>query len=182
MLSETDKILVKRLINHDEKALLLFYRKYKKQLFKFIKNRVDNHSDAEEVLQDSFMSFLESLRDFRGNSSLKTFLYAIAKRKAIDKLRRKKVKKILFSRLPENVVNSLNAIIIDSELDRVILSRKIENIFERLPHDYATVLRLKYRDGYKVAEIAVKLKISFKSAESLIFRARRAFVHLYNST
>jgi RNA polymerase sigma-70 factor (ECF subfamily) len=49
------------------------------------------------LTQDTFVDFLEALRDFRYQSSLKTFIFSIAKNKNIDWLRKKKIKKIIFS-------------------------------------------------------------------------------------
>lgn len=179
VLTTEDKKTIQKLIRRDEKMLFKFYRVHKKPLMNFILQRLNSRQDAEEVLQDSFIGFIESLRDFRGKSSLKTFLYSIAKRKVIDKLRKKKVKRILFSHFPEGVVESLATVLLDPELETAALAKSIEDVLKKLPNDYATVLRLKYRDGYKVAEIAEKINLSFKATESLIFRARQAFVKVY---
>lgn len=176
----SDSVLINKIKNRDEKALFQFYQEHKKSLYNFILRSIKDREDAEEILQDSFFSFIESLRDFRGQSSLKTFLYSIAKNKTIDKIRKKKIKKILFSRLPASLVESMASIVMDDELDRKLLEKNIETVLSRLPNDYALVLRLKYKEGYKVAEIAGQIKLSFKATESLIFRARKAFLIAYN--
>jgi len=144
----------------------------------YLMRRLDFH-DAEEVFQDSLIAFIEALRSFRGQSSLKTFLYSIAKRKAIDKIRRKRVKKILFSYFPDHVVDSLATVFLKDDLERDYVANKIETVFSKLPNDYALVLRLKYKEDYKVAEIARKVKLPFKTTESLLFRARKAFIKTY---
>lgn len=179
MLSKGDKRLLNDLLHRREKALFYFYRQNKQPLFKFISARIGDREDIQEVLQDSFFAFIESLRDFRGQASLKTFLYSIAKNKIVDKLRKKKLKRILFSHFPQSVINSLGVFFKDDDIDRNHLAGKINDVFSLLPHDYATVLRLKYQDGYNVVEIAEQIKLSFKATESLIFRARRAFVKIY---
>lgn len=181
MLTEVDKKLVESIINRDESALNTFYRAHKNPLLSFIQRSLKDRLEAEEVLQDSFFSFIESLRDFRGQSSLKTFLYSIAKNKTIDKLRKKRIKQMFFSHLPTQFVESIAAIFLDDEMDRKVVAQKIESVFKKLPHDYVTVLRLKYTEGYKVAEIAERIKLSFKATESLIFRARKAFVIAYHA-
>lgn len=180
-MNEKDKKIIDKIKNKNEKALFLFYKEYKKSLYSFILRSIKDCEDAEEILQDTFFSFIEALRDFRGQSSLKTFLYSIAKNKIIDKIRKKKIKKLLFSHLPQGFVESLSSILMDDEIDKKMLARNIETVFNKLPNDYATVLRLKYREGYKVAEIAEKIKLSFKATESLIFRARKAFLVAYET-
>ena len=181
MLTEQDHKTIKGIIKRDEKTLLQFYTEHKKPLFQFILRHLDNVHDAEEVLQDSFLAFVEALRDFRGQSSLKTFLFSIAKNKTVDKLRKKKLKQMLFSYIPAPIVESLAHVFLDDEIDKKQLIEKIDSVFGKLPHDYALVLRLKYTEGYKVAEIASKIKLSFKATESLIFRARKAFIIAYKT-
>ncbi len=180
MITEKDKKLIEKIINKDEKAFFEFYQKNKSRLFNFINRQIQNREDSEEVLQDSFLALIDGLRDFRGQSSLKTFLFSIAKNKAINKLRKKKIKNFLFSHLPKNIIESIASVLMNEELDRKLLTEKINKTFKKLPNDYALVLRLKYKEGYKVAEIAKKLQLSFKAAESLIFRARQAFIKLYS--
>ena len=146
--------LYARIIRRDEVALYNFYKTHRQPLYNFILRQIKDKADAEEILQDAFLGFIESLRDFRWQSTMKTFLFSIAKNKIIDKLRRRKLKKILFSSLPKGFVESLSTILLDDEIDRKFVSQKIDNILQKLPNDYATVLRLKYKEGYKVQEIA----------------------------
>lgn len=180
-LSSQEKKLVDKIIKRDEKALWSFYQKYKKPVFNYIYRQVNDQYLAEEITQDVFFSFIENLRDFRGQCSLKTFLYSIVKHKVIDAIRKKKLKKILFSRLPEYVVEGLSTIILDDELERRELAIKIKETFIKLPKDYRLILRLKYIKGEKVKKIAQQLTMSFKATESLLFRARKAFIRIFNS-
>lgn len=179
MFSEKDKHVLEALIKRDEKTLWRFYKDYKKPLLHFILKHLNDINDAEEVLQDSFLAFVEGLRDFRRQSSLKTFLFAIAKNKIVDKLRKKKLKQILFSYIPQPIIESVASVFLDDDIDKKILTQKIDAVLGKLPNDYALVLRLKYKEGYKVAEIAERIKLSLKATESLIFRARKAFVVAY---
>ena len=54
-----------------------------------------------------------------------------------------------------------------------------EQTFRKLTPTYQVILKLKYVYGYSVEEIAEKLSITFKSAESQLFRARKAFASYY---
>lgn len=180
MLTEKDKKLIERIINKNEKALFGFYQEQKSALFNFILRKTNDQELSEEILQDVFLSFIEGLRDFRGQSSLKTFLYSIAKHKIVDAFRKRKIKRILFSHLPKGLIESFLSIVAEDDLNKKFLIKKIEKVFYKLPNDYSMVLRLKYKEGYKVAEIAEIIKSSFKATESLIFRARKAFIKIYN--
>ena len=74
----------------DEKALLSFYRAHHASILQFIYKQVGQKDVAEELTQDSFLDFIEGLRNFRGESTLKTYLFSIARFKIIDYIKKKK--------------------------------------------------------------------------------------------
>ena len=170
--------LCERLKRGDEAAFERFYKDYKKPLYSFIYRQIKKKEVAEEILNKTFFAFFEALRDFQGKSSLKTYLYSIAKHKIIDYYRRKKIKEVFLSRLPEPVISGLK-VFLDDELEKEELREKIKRTFELLPNDYKKILRLKYIEGLKVKEIAKQFKLKFKATESLLFRARKAFVKVF---
>lgn len=179
-LSQEDQELLKSLLNREEKALHKLYNLYQKQLYKFAYRQLGDPNKAQEITQDIFFDFIEKLRDFRGESSIKTFLFSIARYKVIDVIRRKKIKHILFSAIPVPIVEGLTAVFFDDELEKKELTQKIEKVFSKLPNDYALILRLKYLDGAKLKAIAEKFSLSFKATESLLFRARHAFIQKFH--
>lgn len=174
--------IVERILKKDERALRLFYNQYYKQIFNFIYRKTKKYHLTEELTQDTFIDFLDALRDFRFQSSLKTFIFSIAKNKAIDWIRRKKIKNIIFSMLPNYVVEGLKVVLIDEELEKKALAKKITHVFAKLPNDYRRILRQKYIEEAKVDKIAHDLNLGFKATESLLFRARKAFVKIFNAT
>jgi len=179
MLSGDDKEILKKILAQDSRATYSFYMCYKKPLLSFIMKMVNDRNDAEEVLQDSFVAFFESLRSFREQSSLKTYLFAIAKHRSIDKLRRRKLKRVLFSCFPEGVVDGFKTVLLDDELDKRALAKSIKRAFSLIPKDYAHIIRLKYLEGDSVKDIARKMSITDKAAESMLFRARKSFAKSY---
>jgi RNA polymerase sigma-70 factor (ECF subfamily) len=177
--SQEEKEIVKKIINKDTMTFFRFYKKNYSLVFNFIKNKITDKGKAEELTQDVFLDFIEALRDFHFQSSLTTFILAIAKNKVIDEIRKKKIKKILFSHLPNFLVESLRVVFIEEELDKKELRKKIETVFKKLPKDYRLILRLKYIENKKVTQIAKKFKMKFKATESLLFRARKAFIRIF---
>lgn len=173
---------VQKIIAGDEKTLFIFYKTHHVSLCNFIYKRIGNRDVAEELTQDTFMDFIEGLRNFRGISSIKTYLYSIARFKAIDYIKKKKVRNIFFSSLPAQLVENIMAVFIDDDIEKTEVAEKIKNVIYRLPNDYQLVLRLKYMDGKKVQDIANALTLSFKATESLLFRARKAFIKTFHST
>lgn len=177
--SQNDRRIVQGILAGDERALKTFYDQYCPSLASFIRNKIRNEADAEEILQDTLLATIEALRDFSFKSSLFTFICSIAIHKVIDFYRRKKIKHMVFSAIPD--VEPLLATLTSPEdtLDEELLRQKIRETFNSLAPMYRKILQLKYIYGYSVTEIAERLSISFKSAESQLFRARKAFAAAY---
>ncbi len=175
-----EKQLVAAILGGKETALRKFYRYYSSRMLTFIRRKIDNENDAEEILQDTLLATLEGLRDFSFRSSLLTFICAIAMHKIIDFYRKKKLKNIVFSKIKD--IEPLVSTLVGPEnaLDEELVKQKIKVVFGTLTPTYRLILELKYIQGYTVTEIAEKLSISFKSAESQLFRARKAFVAIYS--
>jgi len=171
--------VLNRVKNGDEKALLFIYKKYSSPLFQFIHRQVRDVYSSEELVQDVFLGCIDGIREGREIVSFSAYIYTIARYKTIDFIRRKKIKKVFFSALPEQIVNGCAALLFNEKVHREEVADIIEGVLNCLPHEYALIIRLKYIDGLTVKKIACKLTVSFKAAESMLFRARRAFSHRY---
>lgn len=180
--SQKEKIIIGKILQKDEKALFEVYNMYRRPLYNFVNKQLNDSHKAEELIQDIFFDFIESLRDFQYECSLKTYLFSIARNKVIDTIRKKKIKRILFSSMPAYILESLTAVMFDDGLEKKELSTKIKDVFDHLPNDYKMVLRLKYIEGVKVKTIANKLSLGFKATESLIYRARKAFIKVFQTS
>jgi len=177
----SDEQLVERILERDQIALHEFYQRYKLKLLRFIRGKIDREEDCEEILQDTLFGFLESLRDFHGKSSIKTFLFSICHHKVIDFYRRKKMKHVVFSQMPQLEALISPLIAPEEELDATLIKERITEVFGILLPAYREILTYKYLEDMSVGEIAQKLRLSFKSAESRLFRARKAFVEAFEN-
>jgi RNA polymerase sigma-70 factor (ECF subfamily) len=174
-----DEVLIQRILNKDKQALYQFYQRYRKKLLFHIQQKIDKEQDVEEVFQDTFFAFLEAIRDFHGQSKVQTFLYAICNHKIIDFYRRKKIKHVVFSQVPQLEMLISPLVGPDQELDATEMKEKIKKVLDSLPPVYRQVLTYKYIEGYSVEWIANTMRLTFKSVESKLFRARKAFVAAY---
>lgn len=178
---QQDLELVNKILSKNEKALRSYYKTYMPKLKAFISRKIDDEKDAEETLQDVLLVSLDAMRDFVGQSSLYTYIYSIAKHKVIDYYRRRKLKQIVFSRIPaiENLISHLNSP--EQKYDIKELKEKIAMCFKLLKPRYQEVLQLKYVEGMTVVEISKTTSESIKSVESLLFRARKLFAKVYKT-
>ena len=91
-----DITLVSQLLKKDRRSAGVFYKTYAPKIKQYVHAKVGVYEDAEDVVQDILFAFLEACRDFRGNSSIQTYLYSIAHHKVIDYYRKKKIKQLVF--------------------------------------------------------------------------------------
>jgi RNA polymerase sigma factor (sigma-70 family) len=180
-MNESDIAVVKGILARDEQALSCFYLQYKGKLLSYLRHKVDKEEDCEELLQDTLFAFIESLRDFEGRSSIKTFLFSICQHKVIDYYRRKKIKHLVFSQIPQLEYLISPFLQPEEVLDAAIIKGKIKSALHALSPVYRDILLLKYEEGLSVEDIARKLSLTFKSTEARLFRARKAFVTAFGA-
>jgi RNA polymerase sigma-70 factor, ECF subfamily len=171
----SDQDIVNKILKGDENALEYFYHKNKSRLFLFIKTKVTNEKDAEELLTDIFLSTIDNLDHFQGKCALFSFLCSVASHKIIDYYRKRKIKCIFFSENPylEKIISKIS--LPEEELEKKLLSLKINKIFSVIAPKYKQILIQKYIEGFSIKEIALKSQMNIKQTESLLFRARKVF-------
>jgi RNA polymerase sigma-70 factor (ECF subfamily) len=137
----------------EEKEFKKLYQRYRTRLLYFILRKVEKLEDAEEILQDTFISALDSLPLFS---------------------RKKKLKTIVFSRFPQLEKIVSQALSPEAALEAKELEEEVVQCLKGLSEGYARILRLKYIDGLSYRQIAKKLKKPVKAIESKLSRARKA--------
>jgi RNA polymerase sigma-70 factor, ECF subfamily len=73
-----EKILVRRLRDHDERAFGEFVAAYQNQVFNLIFRMLGNRQEAEDVAQEVFITIFKNIENFRGDCRLSTWIYRIA--------------------------------------------------------------------------------------------------------
>lgn len=170
-----EKIQLSKIINQDPRELLKLYKTINPVLQSFFLKKIQNPQDRQEIIQDTLLSILDSLPAFNYNSSLKTYIYSIARHELVDYYRKKKIKNLLFSHFPflENLIDK--ALGPQLALEEKEKKQQIYQTFKKLNEGYSLILRLRYIEGLSVNQISKKLNLSYKAAESRLSRARLAF-------
>jgi len=176
-----EKELITKIIAQDKKAIKYFYQKHYACLLNFVLRKIDKQEDAEEIVQDVLMDALDSMPFFKGNSSLFSWVCGIAKHNMADFYRKQKIKRIVFSKLPWLKKIADEALSPEFAYEKKQLQKRFFKVLSALPEGFSQILRLKYIDSLSVSEIAENLEISYKAAESKLFRARVAFREEYTN-
>jgi RNA polymerase sigma-70 factor (ECF subfamily) len=182
--THNDWALSRRILNGDEEAFRALFDDMFPRLYRFALARLSgDREQARELVQLTFCRAFERLDSYRGESSLFGWLCQIC-RNAIADLGRGREREGRHLCLPEEdaaldaILESLAAPADDEPESRVWRSelvRLIQAALDCLPGHYGDVLEWKYVDDLSVKEIAERLAIGPKAAESCLTRAREAF-------
>ena len=86
--TEVEQLLVKRIRAGESDAWSDMIDRYEGRLLAFVESRLSNRSAAEDIVQEAFMGFLNSLPNYDGKRSLESYLFSICAYKLTDYLRR----------------------------------------------------------------------------------------------
>jgi RNA polymerase sigma-70 factor (ECF subfamily) len=180
---DTDRALVTRLLNGRDDAFADFFDLMFPRVYRFALARLGEREDAaEDVAQATLCQVVRRLETWRGEASLFTWVCTIC-RHEIEAWRRKHPGEAsieLAEDAPEirAALESLYAresCRTQTAAERRELATLVQRVLDHLPTHYGSVLEWKYLDELPVREIASRLDLSEKAAESLLTRARAAF-------
>ncbi len=175
-----------RILKGDRAAAESLFERSIDAVYEFVHYRVGgDRGIAEAIVQDTLLVACDRLADFQGRSSIHTWLCGIAKNK-IRQLRKKK-QPIALDDLLDQVDPEIDLILLGIETEEIpdaVLERRetrelVGAALSSLPPGYRDALVQKYVDELPVAEIARRHGKSEKAAESILTRARVAFVKVF---
>jgi RNA polymerase sigma-70 factor (ECF subfamily) len=182
MAEHPDRFLAARMVRGDEVAFGEFFETHFPALFRFAMPRVGNDATvAEEVVQAALCRAVRKLGSYRGEAALLTWLCTFCRHEIsahFERQQRVPPMVDLIDDIPEvrAALESLGAAERpEAALRRNETSRLVQLVLDRLPGRYGDALEWKYIDGLSVAEIAERLGVGIKAAESTLTRARAAF-------
>ena len=159
---ESDKEFVKDL-----------YIKHEQMMYKIAYNILHNRTDAEDVVQDTFMKIIDNLEKIRriDNNETKFYLSVMTKHAAKDMQRKA-------NHLPESItMEEIDEIEADTSVESSVMTKiaaeRIKEVLRSLPSNEYEILFLNLIIGYQPSEIAKMYGISSNTARQQIFRAKQ---------
>ncbi len=159
-----DRYLVWQLKRSSEWALRRIYNRYETDLFALARSLLGRTGPAEDVLQDVFVKFIESIDRFELTGSLKGYLAQCVVNRARDYLRRDRCRAgeplETAQGTPSRQHSPLDAAIVNERRERLIAA------LAELPDEQREVVLLHLQTGLKFREIADVQRVSAKTTES----------------
>ncbi len=167
---KTDAELYKEFLNGKEEAFNNIIRKYRKPLISFIMRFIKNIEVAEDIAQDTFVYVLINKTEYDFKYSLKTYLYTIAKCRAINYLKRER-KVVSYD---EAYMREKEEVYIDEDLIKEENKKEIYEAIGKLKKSYQIVIYLKDIEGLKYKEISRILNKTVPQLKMMTHRARKS--------
>jgi RNA polymerase sigma-70 factor (ECF subfamily) len=165
----------------EEVAFEALLKRYQSKIYRIALSVTKRREDAEEVLQDVFLSVYRKIAGFDGRSAFGTWLYRIAVNTALMKLRgREPAHESIDEYLPQFAGGRHARMIADwSEgADEVILRKEraqiVRQAIETLPPEYRVALVLRDLEGLSNSEVAEVLGATIPTVKARLHRARLA--------
>ena len=182
-MTSRDLDLARRLVAWDEAAFEVFFAEYFPRLYRFARVRLGGDKDAaEEVAQTTLIKALAKVRTYRGEAALFTWLCSLCRHEISAWFARTGRTSHLSladdsseARAVLDAIASLSHDDPEQEYQRQEMSRLVHAALDHLPERYSDALLWKYIEGMSVEDIARRLGLGYKAAESLLTRARHAF-------
>lgn len=156
----------------NEEAYKELMENYKKPLVNLVYSIISDYEEAEEIVQDTFVSFYIKRESFEGRSKIYTWLYRVSFNRAIDYIRKKEREKKY--RLKEYRNFEMQESVNDNSINKIILADALSKLNEtfRIP------LLMSEYENYSYEEISKKLDLPVNTIRTRIFRARKKLLSI----
>ncbi len=183
----SEKNLIPLLKSRDERAFNWVYERYYPKMFRLAMKYLKDETEAQDVVQDVFITLYERINDFRQESTLDTWLYRVCVNACLMRMRKKKREEYL--ELEEEILSSqkfsqekfpedwsgifLNTL---SPLEKVFYQELLEELFQagkEMGEARWQAFWLRNFYGYSEKELTEKLGVSLSALKSRLHRSRR---------
>jgi len=167
---QPDSEVIRLIQSGDDSAFDELMGRYKRPVVNFIFRMLGNADDADDVAQEVFVRVYQKLDTYRPATKFSTWLFALARNAAIDRLRWR-------ARHPTESIDPESPLASPTDTAEEVGAREIGALIAaavaELPEDQRTVLVLAEYQGMSHAEIAAVMRCSEKSVESRLYRAKQ---------
>ena len=167
VMEESDGLAIAKAKAGDADGFRALVERHSRSVFRLAYRMTGNESDAEDIVQETFLRAYKQLNRYESRSSFSTWLYRIASNCSVDLIRARKV------RQPVEVPETLQAS--DPQPDRMLFSSQVQErvteAMNELSGQERTAFVLRHFEGLSIEEISASLGVGSNAAKHAIFRA-----------
>src|SRR5579883_2077851 len=176
--ADDDGSVVRRVLAGDSVAFALLMRRYNRRLYRLARAIVANDAEAEDALQEAYLNAFRCLRQFRGESSLGTWLSRLVVNECLARMRRSERRQNVIPMISSPADHEIEAVPSDeagspdAATDRAQMRAILERRIDALPEAFRAVFALRSIEELSVEETAECLGIPAETVRSRHFRAK----------
>jgi RNA polymerase sigma-70 factor (family 1) len=164
-----DQEIAALLTSDPHKAFTLVYDKYWLAIYEFAYLRIKDHALAENIVQDVFISFWQSILTVDCAAGFAPYLFGAARNRVYSNIKKHGLHNVYLGQV--SIAATLTTENPEGIYQAKELQNKLDDTIERLPAQTRKVFLLSRKDGLTIAQIAEQLNISSRTVET----------HLHNS-
>jgi RNA polymerase sigma-70 factor (ECF subfamily) len=173
--------LVRRAVGRDETAIRAIIQANNRRLYRVARSIVRDDSEAEDVVQEAYLRAFSALPEFRGESSLATWLTRIVFNEALQRRRRRVEQPVEQPTYPPETQSQVipfpfagnRTVDPESAIAQREIFRLMERAIDGLPDDFRTVLVARVLEDMSIEETADLLGLKPETVKTRLHRARR---------
>ena len=160
----------------DEIAFATLMRRHEDLVFHLAAQMLGDRETARDLTQDLFVHLWEHPGSWKPTAKFSTWLYRVTYNRALNALRFRRLRSFLTHSepAPPDIYETPSD---SSPMEDILDAERQERfrrVFRSLPVRQRAALHLRYREDLSISGVAAALKVSYKSAEALIFRGKTA--------
>ncbi len=152
---------------HDERLLEALIARYTHSIYNFSRHYAPDADAAYDITQETFVKVWQKLDSFDISRQFRSWLFTIAKRTALDWLKKKQA--VPFSKIQEYQPDFLETVADTSreaDIPRLLMRRDLELALNELPAASSSLIKLHLDEGFKFRELAKTLKQPLNTVKS----------------
>lgn len=172
----TDQELIDGICTGSELHFNALYHRYFQRIYNFVYGRVRNHSDTEEIVQETFTAVYSSMANYRGRSSLLSWIYGIAKNTANNSLRQVKNQNRQLQEVRPEQLRPNPSFGTCTPEEKLAIQRYlvlVEEQLEQLGEWQAEIFEMRHLQNMSIGEISERTQRSSDSVRSSLYRVKR---------
>ncbi len=166
MLTQTDEKLVSKALTGHKQAWIKLVRRYEKPVYHYALRMCNRHEDAQDLMQDIFISVYRNLASYRGEGAFRGWLFRIAHCRVVEYYRRKKPLQSIEDCPEPELEEGLQP---ESVFQQDRQGQQLAAAMQQLPLAQKAVVELKFYGQFTCDDIAQQLGISSNTVKSRLY-------------
>lgn len=175
----SDQELLEGLRAGSEPHFNTLYDRYFQRIYAFVHTRIRNHADAEEIVQETFVTVFRSIENYRGQASLLSWIFGIAKNLANNSIRKYKTHETKLGEVPSHSFGPRPGLTTGTPEENLHLRRFTETLRHQLAGVskwQAEIFAMRHFENLSIPEIARRTDRSSDAIRSSLYRVKRLVV------